>query len=62
MKKYRNDYCVGNTYKYKIVLANSVSQAIKKSRLNKSIVDIQIIGEWYYLLNFRRLENVKSNI
>ena len=45
MKKYRIDYCVGNTYKYKIILANSVSQAIKKSRLHKSIVDIQIIGE-----------------
>lgn len=48
MTKYRIDYCVGNTYKYKIVVANSVQEAVKKSRLNKSIVDIQIIGEEYY--------------
>lgn len=45
MTKYRIDYRVGNTYKYKIILANSVSQAIKKSRLDKSIVDIQIVGD-----------------
>ena len=48
MTKYRIEYCVGNTYKYKIVLANSVSQAVKKSRLTKSITDIQIVGDEYY--------------
>ena len=48
MTKYRIDYCVGNTYKYKIIVANSVQEAVKKSRLNKSIIDIQIIGEEYY--------------
>ena len=48
MTKYRIDYHVGNTYKYKIVLANSVQEAVKKSRLNKSIVDIQIVGDEYY--------------
>ena len=48
MTKYRIDYCVGNTYKYKIVAANSVQEAVKKARLSKSIVDIQIVGEEYY--------------
>lgn len=48
MTKYRIEYCVGNTYKYKIVLANSVSQAVKKSRLTTSITDIQIVGDEYY--------------
>lgn len=48
MTKYRIEYCVGNTYKYKIVLANSVQEAIKKSRLTTSIVDINIVGDEYY--------------
>lgn len=48
MIKYRIEYRVGNTYKYKIVLANSVQQAVKKSRLTKSITDIQIVGDEYY--------------
>lgn len=48
MKKYRIEYCVGNTYKYKVVSADSVQEAVKKSRLTKSIVDIQIIGDEYY--------------
>ena len=42
MKTYIIDYVVGNTYKVKRVKANSVEQACKKARLNKSIVDIQI--------------------
>lgn len=48
MTKYRIDYRIGNTYKYKIVVADSVQKAIKKARLSKSIVDIQIVGEEYY--------------
>lgn len=36
------DYRVGNTYKNKIVYANSAEQAIKKSRV-KNIVDLQIV-------------------
>lgn len=36
------DYVVGNTYKTKEVQADNVQQAIKKSRLSKSIVDINI--------------------
>ena len=48
MTKYRIDYCVGNTYKYKIIVANSVQEAIKKARLSKSIVDIQIVGDECY--------------
>ena len=42
MKTYIIDYVVGNTYKTKKVKADSVEQACKKARLNKSIVDIQI--------------------
>ena len=42
MKTYIIDYVVGNTYKTKRVRAESVEQACKKARLNKSIVDIQI--------------------
>lgn len=48
MTKYRIDYRIGNTYKYKIVVADSVQKAVKKARLNKSIVDIQIVGDEYY--------------
>ena len=48
MIKYRIEYRIGNTYKYKIVLADSVQQAVKKSRLTKSITDIQIVGNEYY--------------
>ena len=48
MTKYRIEYCVGNTYKYKIIVADSVQKAVKKARLNKSIVDIQIVGDEYY--------------
>lgn len=48
MKKYRIEYCVGNTYKYKVVSADSVQEAVKKSRLTKSIVDINIVGDEYY--------------
>ena len=42
MYTYIIDYRVGNTYKVKIVKANSVEQACKKARLNKSIVNIDI--------------------
>lgn len=42
MKTYIIDYVVGNTYKTKKVKADSVEQACKKARLNKSIVDIRI--------------------
>ena len=48
MIKYRIEYRVGNTYKYKIVVADSVQQAVKKSRLTKTITDIQIAGDEYY--------------
>ena len=48
MKKYRIEYCIGNTYKYKIVLANSIQEAIKKARLTTSVTDIQIVGDEYY--------------
>lgn len=43
LKTYRIDYVVGNTYKCKLVKAETVEKACKKARLNKSIVDIQII-------------------
>lgn len=36
-------YIVGNTYKTKIVKANSVEQAFKRARLGKSVVDLQIL-------------------
>lgn len=48
MTKYRIEYCVGNTYKYKIVLADSIQEAIKKARLTTSVTDIEIVGEEYY--------------
>ena len=48
MTKYSIEYCVGNTYKYKIVLADSVQEAIKKARLTTSVTDIQIVGDEYY--------------
>ena len=48
MIKYEIEYLVGKTYKYKIVLAESPKQAVKKARLTTSVTDIQIIGEEYY--------------
>lgn len=45
MKTYIIDYVVGNTYKTKRVRAETVEQAIKKARLTKSIVDINIEEE-----------------
>ena len=42
MKTYIIDYVVGNTYITKRVKADSVEQACKKARLNKSIIDINI--------------------
>ena len=45
MKTYVIDYVVGNTYKTKRVRAETVKQAIKKARLTKSIVDINIEEE-----------------
>lgn len=38
-KKWRVDYVVGNTYKYKIIIAENAKTAIKKSRV-KNIVDL----------------------
>lgn len=38
-------YVVGNTYKTKKVRAKDAEQAFKKARLNKSVVDLQIIDE-----------------
>ena len=48
MVKYEIEYLVGKTYKYKIVLAESPKQAVKKARLTTSVTDIQIISEEYY--------------
>lgn len=45
MKVYAIDYVVGNTYKVKRIKAETVEQAIKKARLGKSIVDINIEEE-----------------
>lgn len=45
MKTYIIDYVVGNTYKCKKVKAETVQDAIRKSRLTKSIVDINIEEE-----------------
>lgn len=45
MKVYVIDYVVGNTYKVKRIKAETVEQAIKKARLGKSIVDINIEEE-----------------
>lgn len=42
MKTYVIDYVVGNTYKTKEIIADSIEEAIKKSRLTTSIVDINI--------------------
>ena len=42
MYTYIIDYVVGNTYKTKRVKANSVQEACKKARLNKSIIDINV--------------------
>ena len=42
MYTYIIDYMIGNTYKVKRVKASTVEEAIKKARLNKSIVDINI--------------------
>lgn len=42
MKTYVFDYVVGNTYKRKKVKAETVEYAIKRARLGKSIVDINI--------------------
>lgn len=45
MKVYVIDYVVGNTYKVKRIKAETVEQAIKKARLGKSIVDINIVND-----------------
>ena len=56
MKTYIIDYVVGNTYKTKRVKAETVEQAIKKARVNKSIIDINIeeyqIKDKYQLRDF----------
>lgn len=48
MVKYEIEYIIGKTYRYKIVLAESPEQAIKKARLTTSVTDIQIVGGEYY--------------
>lgn len=45
MKTYIIDYVVGHSYRKKRIKAENPAQAIKKSRLTSSIVDIQIEGE-----------------
>ena len=56
MKNYIIDYVVGNTYKSKKVKAETVEQACKKARLNKSIVDINIeedmVKDAYHMRDF----------
>ena len=56
MKTYVIDYVVGNTYKTKRVKAETVAEACKKARLDKSIVDIQIeeyeVKDEYVLRDF----------
>lgn len=56
MYTYVIDYVVGNTYKTKKVKANSVEEACKKARLDKSIVDINIeefnVKDEYQLRDF----------
>ena len=42
MNTYIIDYYHNGCYKWKRVKANSVEEACRKARLNKSIVDIQI--------------------
>ena len=42
MLTYLIDYVVGNTYKRKAVKAETVEKAVKKARLGKSIVNIDI--------------------
>ena len=36
-------YVVGNTYKVKYVKANNAEQALKKGRVSKSVVDLDIV-------------------
>lgn len=39
------DYVVGNTYRCKRVKAATAGEAIKRARLTKSVVDINIVDE-----------------
>ena len=48
---WRVDYCVGNTYKVKEVIASTAEQAIKRARV-KNIEDIRPTA--------RRVEDVKG--
>lgn len=43
-KLWRIDYVVGNTYKFKLLYANTAAEAIKKSRI-KDPVDVTIERE-----------------
>lgn len=56
MKTYIIDYYHNGCYKCKRVKANSVEEACRKARLNKSIVDIQIeeyqVKDEYQLRDF----------
>ena len=62
MYTYIIDYVVGNTYKTKRVKANSVQEACKKARLNKSIIDINveefINKDKYQLRDFQKINNM----
>lgn len=62
MYTYIIDYVIGNTYKTKRVKANSVQEACKKARLDKSIVDIQIEEfikkDEYQLRDFQEANNM----
>ena len=44
MKRWRVNYVVGNTYKYKYVYADTAAQAIKKARI-KNIVELYPVEE-----------------
>ena len=42
-KTWRIDYVVGNTYKSKYVKAENAEQALKRGRVRKSVVDLDIV-------------------
>ena len=44
MKRWRINYVVGNTYKYKYVFAETNTQAIKKARI-KNIIELYVVDE-----------------
>ena len=42
-KTWRIDYVVGHTYKSKYVKAETAEQALKRGRVRKSVVDLDIV-------------------